>query len=60
MDRNGYITGAEFKSLLVDNNFYPNDHDIAMLVDRFDKNNDGRVTYANFIDELLPRQSYKY
>jgi Ca2+-binding EF-hand superfamily protein len=55
MDRNGYITGAEFSSLLVDNSFYPNDHDISLLIDRFDKNNDGRVTYANFIDELLPR-----
>jgi hypothetical protein len=41
--------------LLVENGFFPTDCDINALVMRFDRNCDGRVTYADFMEELLPR-----
>ena len=55
LSRDGFVTGEEFRMLLVENGFFPTDCDIMALVMRFDRNCDGRVTYADFMEELLPR-----
>jgi len=54
-DRNGYLTRDEFKSILRDNGFYATDSEVAILIDRYDRNNDGRISYSEFIDEILPK-----
>lgn len=54
-DRNGYITRDEFKNILRDNGFYATDGEISWLIDRYDKNHDGRISYSEFIDEILPK-----
>lgn len=54
-DKNGYITRDEFKSLLREYGFYATDSEVSWLVDRYDRNNDGRISYSEFIDEILPK-----
>ena len=54
-DRNGYITRDEFKGILKDNGFYATDSEVSILIDRYDKNRDGRISYSEFIDEILPK-----
>lgn len=54
-DRNGYLTRDEFNSILRDNGFYATDSEISILIDRYDRNHDGRISYSEFIDEILPK-----
>lgn len=54
-DRNGYITRDEFKSILREYGFYALDSELTWLVDRYDRNRDGRISYSEFIDEILPK-----
>jgi Ca2+-binding EF-hand superfamily protein len=55
IDRNGYITRDEFKKVLREYGFYALDSELTWLVDRYDRNRDGRISYSEFIDEILPK-----
>jgi Ca2+-binding EF-hand superfamily protein len=55
VDKNGYITRDEFKSILREYGFYATDEEVSWLIDRYDKNRDGRISYSEFIDEILPK-----
>ena len=39
--------------------FYANDQEISWLIDRYDKNHDGRISYSEFIEEIMPRSPSK-
>ena len=54
-DKNGYITKDEFKKILREYGFYASDNEITWLVERYDKNQDGKISYSEFIDEILPK-----
>jgi Ca2+-binding EF-hand superfamily protein len=54
-DKNGYITRDEFRGILKEYGFYPTSEEVSWLVDRYDRNNDGRISYSEFIDETLPK-----
>jgi Ca2+-binding EF-hand superfamily protein len=54
-DKNGYITRDEFKNILKEYGFYATDNEVTWLVDRYDKNHDGRISYSEFIDEIMPK-----
>lgn len=54
-DKNGYITRDELKNILKEYGFYGTDEEISWLIDRYDKNHDGRISYSEFIDEILPK-----
>jgi Ca2+-binding EF-hand superfamily protein len=58
-DRNGYITREEFKGILKEYGFYALDTELTWLVDRYDRNRDGRISYSEFIDEILPKSPTK-
>lgn len=57
IDRNddGYITVGEFKLMLKRYGVNANACDLANLVDRYDKDLDGRVSYSEFIQEVTPK-----
>lgn len=57
IDKNGYITRDEFKGILKEYGFYATDEEIKWLVDRYDKNHDGRISYSEFVDEIMPKAS---
>jgi len=61
LDKNdiGFFTESEFKDLLMDHGIYASNKDILNLVDRFDKNQDGKVTYSEFVSEITPKSPTK-
>ena len=59
-DRNGYITYDEFKLLLEQHGIFATIKDVESLMDRYDKNKDGRVSYSEFLDEVTPKSPKKY
>ena len=59
-DRNGYITYDEFRLLLDQHGIFATVQDVESLLDRYDKNKDGRVSYSEFLDEVIPRSPKKF
>lgn len=61
MDKNdnGFIAPAEFRCMLEDYGVYVSNKDIQVLLTRYDKNNDGRVSYSEFCNEILPKSPKK-
>ena len=56
-DRNGFITKLEFKAILNEYGFYCTDIELSMLIDRYDRNHDSKVSYAEFVEEVKPRSN---
>ncbi len=54
-DRNGFITRDEFKRILREYGFFPSETELQWLVERYDRDGDGRVTYSEFTEEILPK-----
>jgi len=56
---NGSITIDEFKELLLDNGIYATYKELDNLLQKYDKNQDGRVTYSEFVKEITPKSPGK-
>lgn len=54
-DANGYLSRVEFGHLLSENGFYASEAEISLLMNRYDRNRNGRVTYAEFMEEIIPK-----
>ena len=54
-DSNGYITRTELRNILAENRVYPSERDLLMLMQRFDRNGDSRVSYAEFMEEMITK-----
>ena len=54
-DRNGFITRDEFRSILREYGFYQTETEIAWLLERYDRDRDGRISYSEFVEEILPK-----
>ena len=54
-DSNGFLTRAELRRILSENGVYPSEKDLQMLVQRFDRNSDGRISYAEFMEEMVTK-----
>ena len=54
-DSNGYLTKMELRRILSENGVFASEQDLIMLVQRFDRNNDGRISYAEFMEELVTK-----
>jgi Ca2+-binding EF-hand superfamily protein len=52
-DNNGHITASELRRFLDDHRHFCSYRDLDLLVARFDKNKDGRITRSEFYDGLL-------
>lgn len=59
-DRNGYITFGEFQGLLEQHGIFATAKDVESLMDRYDKDKDGRVSYSEFLEEVTPKSPSKY
>ena len=51
----GFITHKQMKLFLESHGFLTKNIHISQLIDRFDKNKDGKVSYIEFADEIKPR-----
>lgn len=56
----GVITLDEFRSILQDHGLYATTKDLESLMDRYDKDRDGRVSYSEFVQEVRPKSPRKY
>jgi Ca2+-binding EF-hand superfamily protein len=54
-DRNGYITRDEFRGILREYGFFVTETEIIWLIERYDKNQDGRISYSEFVEEINPK-----
>jgi Ca2+-binding EF-hand superfamily protein len=61
LDKNdmGFFSLDEFKELLMDHGIYASSKDLLNLVQRYDKNQDGKVTYSDFVQEITPKSPTK-
>lgn len=59
-DSNGYIRGYEFKELLNDHGYFASQKEITGLIERYDKNQDGKVSYSEFTSEITPKSPQRY
>ncbi|CAG9310083.1 unnamed protein product [Blepharisma stoltei] len=59
-DRNGYITFKEFQQILDEHGLIASKKDVESLMERYDKDKDGRVSYSEFMNEVTPKSPQKY
>ena len=52
-DSNGYITRNELRRVLGENGVYASENDLCMILQRFDRNSDSRISYAEFMEEMV-------
>ena len=57
---NGYISMDEFRELLIDHGIYASNSELLNLMRRYDKNQDGKISYSEFVQELTPKSPQKY
>lgn len=58
--KDGYITLNEFRDILENHGVYATTKDLESLMDRYDKDRDGRVSYSEFVQEVTPKSPRKY
>ncbi len=51
----GWITATTFKELLNDQGVFASDEDAELLVERYDRNRNGKVSYSEFVDEIVQK-----
>ena len=56
---NGFISPNEFGRILENYGVYVSSKDLQTLIKRYDQNNDGRVSYSEFCNEIMPRSPKK-
>lgn len=54
-DQNGAITHLDLRDSLVSHGFYATEKEIQLIMSKFDKFSDNKVTMTDFIDELVPK-----
>jgi Ca2+-binding EF-hand superfamily protein len=55
-----FVKKDDFSSLLQRHRFYATNKELNMLMDRFDKDKDERVSYSEFISEITPHSPQKF
>lgn len=53
----GIVTRSEIRRLLDERRIFVSELEISALMDKLDKDKDGRVSYSEFADELRPRNN---
>jgi Ca2+-binding EF-hand superfamily protein len=54
-DRNGFITREEFRGILRQYGFFASETELQWLLERYDRDLDGRISYGEFVEEILPK-----
>ena len=49
----GYITVDQLRSLLNEHKYYPSEKELINLVNRYDRNKDGRISYSEVSKKSL-------
>ncbi|OMJ77591.1 hypothetical protein SteCoe_22800 [Stentor coeruleus] len=59
-NRNGFITIDEFQSILQNNGIFATNGDLKNLLQKYDKDKDGRVSYNEFVEEVTPKSPKRF
>ena len=51
-DLDGYLTLEDFREFLANQGFYATERELQGIVNKVDRNNNGRITFAEFVDEF--------
>jgi len=51
----GWVTASTFKDLLNDQGIYATDEDAELLLIRYDRNKNKKVSYYEFVDEIVQK-----
>lgn len=51
----GYLSVKEFRNILLKNKIQPTNRELFGIIERFDINRDGKISFAEFVQEVLPR-----
>ena len=54
-DLDGYLTLEDFREFLANSGFYATERELQGIVNKVDRNNNGRITFAEFVDEFQPK-----
>jgi len=54
-DEDGAVTVSDLRETLAENAFYATDKEIALIMNKFDKFADMKITMTDFVEELQPR-----
>ena len=55
----GVVTQNEIGRLMESRGFYVSSKDLNTIMEKFDKDKDGRISYNEFMDEFLPKSPSK-
>lgn len=58
-NKNGFIGVEEIKGLLNEFGICVSQRELLLLLSRFDKNQDGKVSFNEFVKEIRPRSCYQ-
>ena len=56
----GFITVDDFRNILLDWGIFASYSDAAHLVERYDRNRDGVISYGEFVREIAPQSPRRY
>jgi len=59
INKDGFVTKNEIRQMLDSKGIFVSDQEATVLVDKFDKNKDGRITYSEFLSESMPKSPVK-
>jgi len=54
-DGNGAITASDFRDVLAEHGFYATEKELALVMNKFDKFADQKITMTDFTDEMAPK-----
>jgi Ca2+-binding EF-hand superfamily protein len=54
-DEDGAVTVGDLRETLAENAFYATDKEISLIMNKFDKFSDSKITMTDFVEELQPR-----
>lgn len=60
MNDSGAITQDEFKRLIQSRGFYVSEKEATEIVEKMDKNKNGRVSFAEFREEIMPKSPVRH
>lgn len=59
VNHDGIITEIELATFLESRGIECDNHDIHLLMDKFDKDRDGKISYHEFMEEMMPKIPHK-
>ncbi len=52
----GFLTQKGIRDILSDHGYYATERELMSLFSKFDKDKDGLVSFAEFVEELTPKR----